>query len=94
MTGDVIDTTKTGVDDEQLAVAAHWLLGRLGVVSAVLARAERLNDIDPNVRAVLLDRSEAAVHDIQSVLEDLARGIPPLLPSLMGDAPVIVEDGD
>lgn len=93
MTGDLIGSHTTGVDDEQLAVAAHWLLGRLGVVNAVLARADRLAEIDPNVRAVLLDRSQAAISDIQSVLEDLTRGIPPLLPKLMGDVPQIVDDG-
>lgn len=93
MSGDATRTTPA-VTDEHVAVAAHFLLGRLGVVGAVLARAEDLDDLDDATRAVLLDRSRAAVADIQAVLEDLARGLPPLLPSLLADAPRIIRDAD
>ncbi len=78
---------KNGLVADELAVAAHWLLGRLSIVQATIARIDRDPDGNPEIRDVLLARSRAALSDIQSALEDLSRGVLPLSPLLHGNPP-------
>ena len=86
------ETIDSRLDDEAVAVAAHFLLGRLGIVKAVVTADDRADELDPEVLAVLRTRSRVALDDIQTVLEDLARGLPPLLPTISSDVRVVDTD--
>lgn len=63
---------------ERSSIAAHWMLGRLSIIQGVLVRLQRDPDLDAEMEQVLLDRARSASSELQSALEDIARGVPPL----------------
>jgi hypothetical protein len=82
--------------DEDLlpGVVAHWLLGRMAVARAAIAHVRGNDTIDPSVRDLLLERSAAAVEEAAIALQDLVRGIPPVLTMLRSSVTdiAVIED--
>ncbi len=78
------------MDDHETAVAAHWMLGRLTVVQATVAHLQGNEDLDPETRDLLLARSCEVMAQLQRVIEDLARGLPPLSLELARKPPVSI----
>lgn len=76
------------MDDHHTAVAAHWMLGRLTVVQATVSHLQGNDDLDPESRDLLLARSREVMAQMQRVIEDLARGLPPRSIEMRRDAPI------
>lgn len=66
------------MQDHELAVTAHWMLGRLAVLQATNNHLLGNDHIDPASHDLLLARSRQVMDEMQRVVEDLARGLPPL----------------
>lgn len=66
------------MDDHEASVAAHWMLGRLTVLQSTAAHIQHNPELDTESRDLLLARSIEVMAQMQRVIEDMARGLPPL----------------
>lgn len=66
------------MDDQGASVTAHWMLGRLTVLQATAAHIQHNPELDAESRELLLARSLEVMGQLQTVIEDMARGLPSL----------------